>query len=150
MSLDDSSEINTMRSLLFIICCIPLIHAVVPMMSMVHRVHYSRTQYLLPCKVCVNALLEEMKSPSTNVDTFIEKAPYSCAQATDNHHIQQACVAVLKNNAYPLLANQRRGYSVHSSCLATFATDCTESQTKFAVLCDKRKKKGYCHTIPIN
>lgn len=139
-----------MRPLLLIICCIPFIHAVIPMMSMVHRSHYSRAQYLLPCNVCTRALLEEMKSPSDNTDIFIKKAPISCDHATNDKYIQQACVAVLTKNAYPLLSNQRRGYSIHSSCVNTFATDCKESQTKFAVLCDKRKKKGYCHTIPIN
>jgi len=138
------------RILFSMACILSLVHAVVPMMSMVQRIHYARTQYLLPCKVCVNALLEEMKSPSANTNVFIKKAPHSCERASNHKFIQQACVSVLRNNAFPLLANQRRGFSVHRSCVNTFATDCVESQTKYAVLCNKGKRNEKCETIPIN
>jgi len=91
-----------------------------------------------------------MKSPSLYPIDFEKKAPEACKHATSNFFKQQACVSLLTQNSHQFVKDQRKGLSVHSSCVATYLTDCIESETKFAILCDQRKKKGYCHAIPIN
>jgi hypothetical protein len=123
-------------------------YSVVPIMSMTRRIYYSRTQYLVPCTVCKNALLNEMEYPSSYATEFIKKAPVACEDAAKNKFEQQGCIDLLTKHARSFVNGQRRGDSVHSSCAHTLVTDCTPSETKFTILCDKKKKKGYCHIIP--
>ena len=142
--------IRSLLSIALVSYCIAFIHAVTPMMSLVRRVHYSRTQYLVPCDICTSALLYEMKYPSANHIEFEKKAPEACLHATNSKFKQQACISLLTRNSHRLVKDQRKGLSVHSSCLNTFMSNCIESETKYAILCDQHKKKGYCHVIPIN
>jgi hypothetical protein len=119
--------------------------AVIPMMS---RIQYARTQYMVPCNICTSAVLYEMKHPSSNHVEFEKKAHQACHQATPDVFKQKACVSLLTRYSSSFLHDQRKGLSVHSSCVQSKGTDCTE--THFTVLCDPHKKKGYCHVIPIN
>ena len=116
--------------------------AVIPMMSIV------RTQYMVPCDICSSAILYEMKHPSSNHIEFEKKAHEACHQATPDVVKQRACVSLLTRYSSSFLHDQRKGLSVHSSCVQSQGTDCVE--THFTVLCDPHKRKGYCHVIPIN
>lgn len=118
--------------------------AVVPMMS---RVKYVRSQYIVPCMVCTTALLKEMHDPSSSIIEFEKKAPQACRQTTPDVFKQKACISLLTRYSSPFLLDQRKGLSVHSSCLESKGTDCSDAH--FTVLCDPHKNKGYCHVIPI-
>lgn len=118
------------------------VNAVIPMMSL------ARTQYMVPCNICSSAVLYEMKHPSSNHVEFEKKAHQACHQATPDVFKQKACVSLLTRYSRSFLLDQRKGLSVHSSCLQSKGTDCIE--THFTVLCDPHKKKGYYHVIPIN
>jgi len=118
------------------------VNAVIPMMSL------ARTPYMVPCNICTSAVLYEMHSPSSNHVEFEKKAHEACHQATSDVFKQKACVSLLTRYSRSFLLDQRKGLSVHSSCVQSKGTDCIE--THFTVLCDPHKKKGYCHVIPIN
>lgn len=124
-------------------------HTVTPMVTIVRRVHYSRTQYLVPCIICQKALLYQMKSPSPNHIVFQERATEACRQATPQAFQQKACISLLTRNARLLLREQRKRELTHRSCVRTFMTDCVEYQARFAVVCDDKKKKDNCHAIPV-
>ena len=133
---------------LFLVCCITVNHAVVPMMTMVRRIYYSRTQYLLPCKVCVTAV-QQMKS-STDVNDFIQYVPHSCEMATQEAYAQTACIAILKRNAHALFSSSHHPQDAHHSCVHTYATDCIASQHSFSIVCHKKEENEQCHAVPIH
>jgi len=89
-----------------------------------------------------------MQTPSSHASEFIKKAPSACKAVVKNKIEEQACISLLTKNSREFVKGQRRGDSVHSSCVTTLSTDCIQSESKFAILCDQRKKKGYCHVIP--
>jgi hypothetical protein len=120
------------------------VKAVIPMMG---RVNYSRIQYMVPCNICTSAVLYEMHSPSSNHVEFEKKAHQACHQATPDVFKQKACISLLTRYSRSFLLDQRKGLSVHSSCVQSNGTDCAD--THFAILCDPHKRKGYCHVIPI-
>jgi hypothetical protein len=120
------------------------VNAVIPMMS---RIQYARTQYMVPCNICTSAVLYEMKHPSSNHVEFEKKAHQACHQATPDVFKQKACVSLLTRYSQAFLLDQRKGLSVHSSCVQSNGTDC--AATHFTVLCDPHKRNGYCHVIPI-
>ena len=105
----------------------------------------TRTQYLLPCSVCTNALLNSMESPSAFSLEFEKKAPLACEGATNNKKEQDVCVSLLTRYSRTFVRDQNMGRPVHQSCVATYATNCVKNNN--VILCDKRKKKGYCHVI---
>ena len=105
----------------------------------------ARTQYLLPCSVCTNALLNSMESPSSFAFEFEKKVPLACVAATRDKNEQDACVSLLTKYSRTFVRDQNIGRPVHQSCVATYATNCVKNNN--VVLCDKRKKKGYCHVI---
>lgn len=129
----------------YCVSCASCVSAVVPMMS---RVNYSRTQYMVPCDICHHAILYEMKHPSSNQVEFEKKAHQACRQATPDVFKQQACISLLTSHSRSFLLDQRKGLSVHSSCVESKGTDCADAH--FTILCDPHKRKGYCHVIPIN
>lgn len=105
----------------------------------------ARTQYLLPCSVCTNALLNSMESPSSFAFEFEKKVPLACVTATRDKNEQDACISLLTKYSRTFVRDQNMGRPVHQSCIATYATNCVKNNN--VVLCDKRKKKGYCHVI---
>ena len=127
-----------------IICCLLLnaVHAVVPLMSNVRDVHYVSKPYLLPCKVCTDAVLEEMKSPSVTAHDFEEKAPKACEHATLDKWERHVCVSILTENSRRFVSAQRRAESVHSSCFDTYDTDCSPN---VIIRCDDIK--GRCRAV---
>ncbi len=108
----------------------------------------ARTQYLLPCNVCTNALLNSMVSPSSFAFEFEKKVPLACVTATQHKNEQDACVSLLTKYSRTFVRDQNIGRPVHQSCVATYATTCPKNNA--VVLCDKRKKRGYCHVISID
>jgi len=125
------------------------VYAVGPILSMTRRMFYSRTQYLLPCNVCTNALLYQSYSPSHTFMEFEKKLKKSCSLASSIPTEQHACVAILTKYSHPLVKDQMKGVSFQRSCVSTFNTNCIETEAKFAVMCDQRKKKGQCQVIPV-
>lgn len=108
----------------------------------------ARTQYLLPCNVCTNALLNSMESPSSYAYEFEKKVPLACVAATHHKQEQDACVSLLTKYSRTFVRDQNIGRPVHQSCVATYATNCAKNNV--VILCDKRKKRGYCHVISTN
>jgi hypothetical protein len=108
----------------------------------------ARTQYLLPCNVCTDALLNSMESPSSYAFEFEKKVPLACATATHHKHEQDACVSLLTKYSRTFVRDQNIGRPVQQSCFATYATNCAKNNA--VVLCDKRKKRGYCHVISVD
>jgi hypothetical protein len=105
----------------------------------------ARTQYFLPCHVCTNALLNSMESPSSYAFEFEKKVPLACASATRDKKEQDACVSLLTKYSRTFVRDQNIGRPVQESCVATYATNCPKNNV--VILCDKRKKRGYCHVI---
>ena len=105
----------------------------------------ARTQYLLPCNVCTHALLNAMESPSRYALEFEKKVPIACERATNNKKEQDACVSLLTKYSRAFVKGQINGDPVQQSCVDTYATTCIKNNV--VVLCDNRKKKGYCHVI---
>jgi hypothetical protein len=143
-------KLDIILKVTLILSCIVIVVAVVPAVTGAGRVYYSRTQYLLPCNICVAALQRGKLHRSLTLDAFVVHAESDCLDVTHDRYIQQACIAVLGKNAEMLWKDQLNGESVHSSCARTSATSCKENKAKYAVHCDKRKKRGFCHVIPIN
>ena len=127
--------------LLLAIHCVQDVCAVVPVMSLTRR------PYTLSCRVCTNALLNEMESPSQFPSQFVKKAPAACDDATRITHERYVCVSLLKKNARAFVKDQRRGEAVHNSCANTLATDCVLAENQFTILCDRKRKNGRCHVI---
>ena len=137
-------EIRAMLRILFALIAVFAVHnvdAVIPMMSLTRR------PYTLSCKVCTNALLNEMESPSQFPSQFVKKAPAACDDATRIMNERYVCVSLLKKNARAFVKDQRRGEAVHNSCANTLATDCVLAENRFTILCDKKRKNGQCHVI---
>lgn len=88
-----------------------------------------------------------MESPSMYVIDFERKATTACHGATNDKKEYQACVSLLIKHSYIFVRDQHIGEPVHQSCLSTSATNCVKNEV--VVLCDKRKKKGLCHVIPM-
>jgi len=105
----------------------------------------ARTQYFLPCHVCTNALLNSMESPSSYAFEFEKKVPLACVSATRDKKEQDACVSLLTKYSRTFVRDQNIGRPVQESCVATYATNCPKNNA--VILCDKRKKRGYCHVI---
>ena len=108
----------------------------------------ARTQYLLPCNVCTDALLNAMESPSRYALEFERKVPLACEDATRDKKERDACVSLLTKYSRTFVKGQINGDPVRQSCIDTYATNC--SKNNVVVLCDKRKKRGYCHVISVN
>ena len=108
----------------------------------------ARTQYLLPCNVCTDALLNSMESPSSYAFEFEKKVPLACITATQDKKEQDACMSLLTKYSRTFVRDQNIGRPVQESCIATYATNCPKN--KVVVLCDKRKKRGYCHVISMD
>jgi len=108
----------------------------------------ARTQYLLPCNVCTDALLNSMESPSSYAFEFEKKVPLACITATHDKKEQDACMSLLTKYSRSFVRDQNMGRPVHQSCVATYATNCTKNRA--VVLCDKKKKRGYCHVISLD
>jgi hypothetical protein len=113
------------------------------------RTVYSRTQYLLPCDICINALKYQSYTPSPHVVQFQKKINSACRYATSEIFQQQSCVAILTKYSHPLVNDQMKGVSFQKSCVRTFTTNCVESTANFTVYCNRRKKKGHCQVIPL-
>lgn len=143
-------KLESIVKIILILSCLVIAVAVVPAVSGAGRVYYSRTQYLLPCDICMKALRLGLRHPSSTPEEFIMHAESDCLDVTSDRYIQQACITVLGKNAEMLWKDQHRTESVHHSCSRTDATSCKESKASYAVHCDKRKKRGFCHVIPIN
>lgn len=108
----------------------------------------ARTQYLLPCNVCTDALLNSMESPSNYAFEFEKKVPLACITATHDKKEQDACMSLLTKYSRAFVRDQIMGRPVHQSCIATYATNCAKNNV--VVLCDKKKKRGYCHVISVD
>ena len=108
----------------------------------------ARTQYLLPCNVCTDALLNSMVSPSSYAFEFEKKVPLACVTATQHKNEQDACVSLLTKYSRTFVRDQNIGRPVQESCVATYATNCPKNNA--VILCDKRKKRGYCHVISMD
>lgn len=143
-------KLDIILKVTLILSCIVIVIAVVPAVSGAGRVYYSRTQYLLPCDICVSTLQRVKQHHSSTSEEFAMHVESDCLDVTSDRYIQQACISVLGKNAETLWKDQQKGEFIHSSCVRTSATSCKENKAKYAVHCDKRKKRGFCHVIPIN
>lgn len=115
----------------------------------IHKKNFSRTQYILPCNVCINALLHHIKSPSHNVNEFIQKTHLVCNHATTFPFQQKACVYLLTRMADSFLKDQQNRVTAHQSCTNAYHSYCLDYNAHFIVHCNQRKKKGFCQVIPI-
>ena len=88
------------------------------------KTHIFHRHFVLPCEICTNAVLFEIKSPSSNSTEFIQKAPRACFEATKNTYLQLACEELLTTYAFMFVLEQRRGISVLSMCSLTGKTNC--------------------------
>jgi hypothetical protein len=126
-----------------------LISAVVavPMLNMVHKIHLikngSRPHYstMISCTTCKKALQDLIYSHS--VAAFSNRVPEACRRATTDQSDYTGCVQTLYQHRNVLFANQRRFIPSEASCYRIKATNCHP----VIIMCDQRKKKGYCHVI---
>ena len=113
--------------------------AVVPLMSIVRNPH--RTPVLLSCTTCKEALQNIASSHS--LTDFSSRVPEACRDATTDESDYRRCVQTLHQHSEILFVNQRRFIPSEASCYRIKATNCHP----MTILCDRRKKKGYCHVI---
>lgn len=143
-------KLESIVKVTLILSCLVIAVAVVPAVSGAGRVYYSRTQYLLPCDICIKAMRLGLNHASPTPEAFVMHAESDCLDVTHDRYIQQACITVLVRNADMLWKSQQNRENVYAACSRTAATTCKASNPNYAVHCDKRKKRGFCHVIPIN
>jgi len=144
-SIIDELFITMLRLFLFSL----LVSAViaVPMLNMVHKIHLikngSRPHYsnMISCTTCKKALQDLIYSHS--VAAFSNRVPEACRHATTNKLDYIGCIQTLYQHRNVLFANQRRFIPSEASCYRIKATNCRP----VIIMCDQRKKKGYCHVI---
>ena len=105
-------------------------------------------QYVLPCKVCTNALLNAMESPSRYTLEFMRKAHVACNGAARNKTEKYACLSLLMENSRSFVKDQINGEPVHQSCAATSATTCMKHTV--IVICNHINDGGECRMISFN
>jgi hypothetical protein len=129
-----------------------LVSAVIaaPMLNMVHKIHlikngsrthYSSTSTMISCTTCKKALQDLIFSPS--VAAFSSRVADACRRATTDQSDYSGCVQALYQHSELLFANQQRFIPSEASCYRIKAVNCRP----MSILCDRRKKKGYCHVI---
>ena len=124
---------------IFLLSFLVSVLAVVPLMSIV-RTPY-RTPVLLSCTTCKEALQNIASSHS--LTDFSSRISDACRDATTDESENSRCIQTLYQHNELLFANQRRFIPSEASCYRIKATNCHP----MTILCDRRKKKGYCHVI---
>jgi len=121
-----------------------------PLLNMIHkihlikngsRIHYSSTSSMVSCTTCKKALQDLMFSPS--VAAFSSRISDACHGATTVESERIGCVQTLYYHSHILFANQQRFIPSEALCYRIKATNCHP----ITILCDRRKKRGYCHVI---
>jgi hypothetical protein len=126
---------------LFLLSFLVSVLAVVPLLSMVRKTHYSSTPVMISCTTCKEAL--HHMATSKSVAAFSSRVPHACQLATIDETERIGCVQTLYQHSELLFANQQRFIPSEASCYHVKATNCHP----MTILCDRRKKKGYCHVI---
>jgi hypothetical protein len=144
-SIIDELFITMMRLFLFSLMVSAVVAA--PMLNMVHKIHLikngSRPHYsnMISCTTCKKALQDLIYSHS--VAAFSNRVPEACRHATTNKLDYIGCIQTLYQHRNVLFANQRRFIPSEASCYRIKAVNCRP----VIIMCDQRKKKGYCHVI---
>jgi hypothetical protein len=108
-------------------------------MSIVRRP--PNTPVMLSCTTCKEALQNIASSHSLR--DFLSRISDACRDATSDESENSRCVQTLYQHNELLFANQRRFIPSEASCYRIKATNCRP----VIIMCDQRKKKGYCHVI---
>ena len=124
---------------IFLLSFLVSVLAVVPLMSIVRRP--PNTPVLLSCTTCKEALQNIASSHS--LTAFSSRISDACRLATTDESDHRKCTQTLHQHRDILFANQRRFVPSEASCYRIKATNCHP----MTILCDRRKKKGYCHVI---
>jgi hypothetical protein len=145
-SVIDELFLTMMRLFLFSLLVSVVVAA--PMLNMVHKIHLikngSRPHYsstMISCTTCKKALQDLIYAHS--VAAFSNRVPEACHHATTNKLDYIGCIQTLYQHRNVLFANQRRFIPSEASCYHIKATNCRP----VIIMCDQRKKKGYCHVI---
>lgn len=121
-----------------------------PLLNMVHKIHlikngsrphYSSTPTMISCTTCKEALQYLIFSDS--IATFSNHITYACHSATVDQSDYIGCIQTLYQHKNVLFANQQRFIPSEASCYHIKAANCRP----MIIMCDQRKKKGYCHVI---
>jgi hypothetical protein len=119
----------------------------VPMLNMVHKIHLIKNgsgphySTMISCTTCKKALQDLIYSHS--VAAFSNRITDACHSATAYKSERIGCIQTLYQHRNVLFANQRRFIPSEASCYRIKATNCRP----VIIMCDQRKKKGYCHVI---
>lgn len=117
----------------------------VPLLNMVHKIHLikngSRTPTMISCTTCKKALQDLIYSHS--VAAFSNRVANACHSATTDQSERIGCIQTLYQHRNVLFANQQRFIPSEASCYRINAVNCRP----VIIMCDQRKKKGYCHVI---
>ena len=124
---------------IFLLSLLVSVSAVVPMLSMIRN--QPSTPTMISCTTCKEALQYMVTSDS--VAAFSSRVPEACRRATTNRSDYIGCIQALYQHKNVLFANQRRFIPSEASCHRIKAVDCRP----MIIMCDQRKKKGYCHVI---
>jgi hypothetical protein len=121
-----------------------------PLLNMVHKIHfikngsrpyYSSTSTMISCTTCKKALQDLIFSDS--ISTFSSRITDACHSATAYKSERIGCIQTLYQHRNVLFANQQRFIPSEASCHRIKAANCRP----MIIMCDQRKKKGYCHVI---
>ena len=126
------------------ICLLSLLVSTVmaaPLLNMVHKIHQSSTPTMISCTTCKEALQYLIFSDS--ITTFSNRVPEACHSATSDRSDYIGCIQTLYQHRNVLFANQRRFIPTEASCHRIKAVNCRP----MIIMCDQRKKKGYCYVI---
>lgn len=126
------------------ICLLSLLVSTVmaaPLLNMVHKIHQSSTPTMISCTTCKEALQYLIFSDS--IATFSNRVPEACHSATSDRSDYIGCIQTLYQHRNVLFANQRRFIPSEASCYRIKAVNCRP----MIIMCDQRKKKGYCYVI---
>ena len=124
---------------IYLLSLLVSVMAVVPLMSIVRRPPH--TPVMLSCTTCKEALQNIASSHS--LTDFSGRISDACRDATSDESENSRCVQTLYQHNELLFANQRRFIPSEASCYRIKAMNCHP----MTILCDRRKKKGYCHVI---
>lgn len=126
------------------ICLLSLLVSTVmaaPLLNMVHKIHQSSTPTMISCTTCKEALQYLIFSDS--IASFSNRVPEACHSATSDRSDYIGCIQTLYQHRNVLFANQRRFIPSEASCYRIKAVNCRP----MIIMCDQRKKKGYCYVI---
>jgi hypothetical protein len=124
---------------IFLLSLLVSASAVVPMLSMIRN--QPNTPTMISCTTCKEALQYLIFSDS--IATFSKRVPEACHSATTDRSDYIGCIQTLYQHKNVLFANKQRFIPSEASCHHIKAVNCRP----MIIMCDQRKKKGYCHVI---